>query len=693
MLEQYPTPEQKPQLPEEGVGLAHEEVLDNSAEVNRGFHMHEREVLEYAGSVLDEADAENLKKPSFKALAAALVFCAATSASVESSASTERGTLEPLQDEQQNVTQVVSNKNAQNFQGIQTPFDWSGLALKVEGGQQGVPKNGFEVMSILSLGVDGKTLVMDNYEPVQAAQFYEGVTKDAHRTALRTLWKGIHSAEDYSSFKTLLEGSPLSDQQKLLALQNLGGYLSATYNYDMLKNEEYVVVSDDKMFEGVKSFVEKTKDTEILRTGICGNIHTFLVKTATGLGFDAWLQSGSVRRSDDAVSGHVWAGLIAKDPSGKEQVVFLDYDKIIPTGTMNYQDALGVAERYAEQISLFSSYVGAPGGGRARVKSAAQKSIETASGFTGSERILEDHLQKEIITHPEGLGLSVSDATTEVVLSKDMLAFAFTHMNDSENNPYQSLSNMDALRASLNFGGKHIGIDAGATLLNLSIKDVGGGTIAQREIITHLGADFINSHNFTKGEYERFVVQYGASVEAGTRRILGEGSREVFGKLSGGMLEGTVGAKILYTDPANTGTVYLGVSDTSRVQLSGFEEQETILHEISQKLSVGASVNVHEATVIGFDASIADVEYGQKQNLKTTLTTSGLGVDIEGERVSSDMKMFIPSSEKVSVGVNYHPSGSPIAEIGVFGSVKRDHYKNTSDSDYTVGVKARILVW
>lgn len=692
MLEQYPTPEQKPQLPEEGVGLALEKVLDNTAEVERSLAVHEREILENAGGVLDEAVKEALEKPSFKALAAALVFCAATSANVEASASTEVGALEPLPENQTTVTQSAP-RAMQNFQGIQAPLDWQGLALKVGGGQEESLKNNFEVIGTVGHGFDGVKLVIDSYEPVEASKFYEGVSKEEHRSALFSLWNASYASKDYASFVNKLGSADLNEQQKLIVLQTLGAYLNKTYNDDMLANKEHVVVSDGKMFEGIKSFLNSKDGKNIIPTGICGNIHTTLVKTATSFGFEAWLQGGVVRSKDFAAAGHVWAGLVAKDGGGKEQIVFLDYGKIIPTGTLNYEDALGVAERRNQQILVFDSYVGSPEGPLVPVKSSAQKSVETASGITGSEHILEEHLQNEEIIRPEGLGLSVSNTATEVTFSKDMLAFAFTHMEDKQNNPYQSLASMDALRSSLRFDSKHVGVDAGVTLLNLSLKDLGNGAIAQREVIGNLGLDFINSHDFTKGEYERFVVRYGASIEAGMRKILGEKTRDDQKGLSGGMLEATVGAKVLYTDPANLGTVYVGVSDTKRKQLSDFEDQRVVTQDVSTKFEVGANVNVYEGAVLGLEASIADTEYGKKHTGQVALSGSHVGVKVEGEKVVSEMERFIPSSEKVSAEVSYRPAAMPLAEISVFGSVKNEQYKGADDKDYQVGIKARILVW
>ena len=40
--------------------------------------------------------------------------------------------------------------------------------------------------------------------------------------------------------------------------------------------------------------------------------------------------------------------------------MFLDYGTLIPTGTLNYKDALGIAEKYHRSVSgeVFSNYVG-----------------------------------------------------------------------------------------------------------------------------------------------------------------------------------------------------------------------------------------------------------------------------------------------------------------------------------------------
>ena len=246
-------------------------------------------------------------------------------------------------------------------------------------------------------------------------------------------------------------------KKKLCALQGLGNDLARTYNYDMLKNDKHVEISDEEMFQALHSNKP---------SGICGNIHTFMVKAAERLGVEAWLQNGFTSKTE-----HVWMGAMVEN-QGKKEIVFVDYNNVIPTGTSNYKEAMGVIERRNKEIALFNSFVGDTKEVLFPVKSYAQETMEKAAGFEEIGKGLSERLETGEIQKERKLEIKFGPEMKEIKFDRDNIGLYYINYQNS-GNVYNSLENLNAVRGSLRLGGKKLGAETDLTMMHFDIKDLG----------------------------------------------------------------------------------------------------------------------------------------------------------------------------------------------------------------------------
>ena len=518
--------------------------------------------------------------------------------------------------------------------------------------------------------------------------FYQQLSHEDRSETVMELDKIIRgSANSGDFFQKLSAAENLNDTQKILILQNIGKWLSQTYNFDMLDRNEYVVISDDIMFENMKLYYETR---EIKSTGICGNIHAFMVKAAQQMGTEAWLQSGVVGK--DQPEGHTWMGALANDSSGNKQIVFLDYANLIPTGTRNYSDALGIAERFHNRLNTFSSFVGTPEETLFPVESRAEKTVKEVAGFKGAEKGLSERLEAGKIIRPEEMNIEVSPETKKIEFSKNHLALAYIYYKDI-GNPYQSLESLQALRESARLENKKFGLDWDVTILNLNIKDLGNGILTQNEIINRLNAEFINSQELSKSEYGKFALNYGLTIANGMRFINAHFNRE---SLIAAKLEGSAGMRLIYINPQETGKFFIETTESGRLQNSDPQKQREVLKEIGNKLKIGGSVEVRTGAIVNLESALHNLEYGDKKEFTAGIEKDKLKVRFGGELTASKFEKFIPSSEKISAEIGYKlgMENRPKGEILIFGSQLKEHYGEQDEPNkYETGVKMRIFLW
>lgn len=503
--------------------------------------------------------------------------------------------------------------------------------------------------------------------------------KDAFASFERSIADSLNAADFFSALKD--RSDRFNAGQKILFLQLLGTALYQSYNYDMAKEDSRVRMGGDTMIGALKAVAQG--ETEIPQTGMCGNIHTFLVKSAEALGVEAWLQEGETQKA-----GHVWAGAVRESDNGKE-IVFFDYGTLIPTGTLNYEKALGIAERYFGRVDLFGSYIGNTREVMFPVESAAHKKMKEATGMKDAGERMEKFLESGKIPHEEKtLEIKISPDTKEIEFSGDTIGLAVFNFEDQKN-PYQSLEEMNAVRGRLRFGGEHTGIEAETTILHATLKDFFKKTPASYrqfdEIVSNLAVDYVNDHALAKGEFGEFAIRYGATVQSAISYLMGQEGYRTKHELSSGM-------RFVYTNPGNTGKFYIGATGAAGTRLSDFEKQEDVLEETSRTMTLGAKLKVSEAVILDFDARQGVRQWGTRTELRAGVAGETISGRIEHEEDASRYKRFVPDKEKIGAGISY--KGGPKWEIDVFGTKTTERYAD-AEAEESAGaeIKLRIFLW
>jgi hypothetical protein len=83
---------------------------------------------------------------------------------------------------------------------------------------------------------------------------------------------------------------------------------------------------------------------------------------------------------------------------------------------------------------------------------------------------------------------------------------------------------------------------------------------------------------------------------------------------------------------------------------------------------------------------------GDSFDVKTGVKYGQLEANIEYEKNTSNYKDFVPSSEKIEVGVIY--KGGPKWEVDVIGAKTTENFKDDqSNGIYNAEVKLKIFLW
>ncbi|MFH1255487.1 MAG: hypothetical protein V1667_03395 [bacterium] len=522
---------------------------------------------------------------------------------------------------------------------------------------------------------------ISTFENLTQSDFYKDFPEKEYKEAVKFFYDSIRSSDTVKDYcQKLNQRENFSGRQKTPILQILGAYLSDTYNYDMLDEKSTVKVSDEVMFNSVKLLAQTGEKKQ---TGICGNIHTFLSKAAKEMGMEAWTQSVSQNRE-----GHICTGFISKEDGQDKQIVFLNYGAIIPTGTLDYKDALGILERQMGAISALDSF--ASSDRMLLVKSRAQEKIEQAAGIADTGQNMENKLAKGRIEKEENsLDIKISEETKSISLTKDCVGLTFFNYENAEQNPYQSLEDLNALRGSLNLKGEKFSLQEDATILHLNLKNLEGGNIAYDEFINRIAADFIDRHQFNKSRYGQFVLNYGASLQTALRLAIDE---EIRAETSGVMGEGATGARMIYLDPNNIGKFYIGVSEVFQGQVNNFEEQNLTAKTIAENFTVGEEIEIREGKILNLEAVKSNLDWGKKMEIKGGLAGKKWRGEIKHEKSKSEYERFIPSGQKNTVEIGY--KGGPKWEVDVLGFRADEKYADAPEQkSYGAEVKMRIFLW
>ncbi|MFA5997600.1 MAG: hypothetical protein WC791_03900 [Candidatus Paceibacterota bacterium] len=601
---------------------------------------------------------------------------------------------------EENIVQMAQKSTEKNSVA---PFDWSKIAKTIEisagitventkkYNTENIDSRDWRAIENSSFYGDFK----NQYWEVSPApgerhfESYEGQAEKAFVTAAR----GSSSAQEFFDNLALQSNEFKDERQKIIALQKLGERLGYVYDYDMEKADTHVTLSEDAIFQALKDPLHYT-------AGICGNIHTFIMKAAQSMGMEAFMQSGS----SEWGGKHVWVGLVA-EKDNKKEIIFLDYGTAIPTGTLNYKDALGVAERHHREVAVFNNYVGDEHGVLFPVDSRATEVLKRAAGIEDPTIGLERNLERGVMETGESkFEVKISPETKEIKLGSNTIGLTFFNFQDAYQNSYQSLKEVNAWRGNVGVYGEKGGIGASATVINMSIKDLEKRAwwedkkeSSVSEVITSLFASYIDNKQFTKEEYGQFKMNWGATLSAAMNAPLGdreEGSKENY---VGGEMLGAVGARLIYLDPNNVGKFYIDASQEHRLSINDFQEQKIFIKKVSDKIKIGAEVQVFEANILNLEVGAKKSDWGDTLSLKSSVSDGDSKISFTYEKSKSDYERFVPSSKKAEIEAV--GQFGPKWEISIIASDKNEHYKggdafNGGNNDIlNLGIKAKMLLW
>lgn len=637
--------------------------------IKENFENEEGKVVNEAVSFLEKIEPEKYKNKSVNLLLALSLFIGASTAFAG-----EQKTDKELPD--MGEAQILKKQDKKNSKNQIANFDIKKIIPKIEISMGGRMEN-LKPFNAEEISFEGQGKSNFYQETSEKEFFYD------HIVFNQVVGMSENAEEFFNNMSSL--GAQLNDRQKASVLQNIGLVLGETYNMDMLAKNEHIEIADDASFQALKAryFNEGSK----IRSGICGNIHAFLTKTAMSMGIEAWLQSG-----ETPGGRHIWSGMVLGEGEQK-QIVFLDYGKLVPTGTLNYKDALGIMEREHKAISIFTNFAENKDG-VFRVKSRAVDVIERASGVIGSMNILEQNFKNnEIIKNDSGVEVRLTPEIKEIKLTSKMLGLSFFKFDDVNNNPYQSMEDMSALQASYRTVNdlKSLSADLRATVLHMNIKDLYGETTAENDLITRVAFEYLDKKQLTKSQYGEFVANFGATLEGAISVPLGRRENKKTDYIAGAG-EGAIGAGLIYLDPNDIGKFYVRAEEVATITSSDMVDIQFIAQKAQEKFIVGADVKVFEGQVLNIEAARSNLSWGEARSIKSGLTGGKLNFGMGYEKVDSEQTRILPSTEKSKLELGYN--GGPKWRVDVIGSKTKEQYKDAKSNDiYTAEVKLRMFLW
>jgi hypothetical protein len=390
----------------------------------------------------------------------------------------------------------------------------------------------------------------------------------------------------------------------------------------------------------------------------------------------------------------VWAAAVVKDENGDGQIVDINYESIIPTGTLNFKDSLGVMEEYMKGVNFFGSYVGnADGGVLFPVKSLAGEVTSEAVGLEDTNNRMEHNVAAgEVSPEVKGVTISISPEKLAMKMTGDTFGLVYTNFKNRRDNPYQSVDEMNALQGNAHLGNENFGVKANATIVHMSVKDLAGGTFIQNDLALGVIADYVDSHAFTKKDYGQFALNWGATFQAALATTAY--SKEGLSHSGDGMFEGGEAVRAIYINPSETGKFYLDVSGLSRGITDNYEDQKSVLKKVSETFTAGTEVAVNEAQILNLEVAKSNFDWGRKISFEGGIKGETWSANASYEKSSSDYEQFVPSAEKISAELGKKVNfGETKGEIVVLGSTSTEHYKGAHPSgSYGAEIKMRIFI-
>ncbi len=441
-----------------------------------------------------------------------------------------------------------------------------------------------------------------------------------------------------------------------------------------------------------------TLNQEYLASGVCRDIAVFQAKLAHQMGMkDSFTTNASWKGNSHVVSGF-------RDETGN--IVFVNYDAIVPTDTPNMKMALKYLEDNQESIALqyLISRGQDEGEDLIRIKSEASETIEDIA--RGTSRKIEDQMGDVIeaggLRQTEtGIDFAVEKNRTNLELSLDtiagsvILSTTYHNLQDREAN---AINQATSGRLGYEVGNETIQAGVGTSIAHLELKasDLEGNRIKLNKLFVDL---YLKTHK----EFEMtdsIHYQIGAIVDAIVDIGLDQKS------FSSAEMEIATGQKLSYV--SNNLEVYVGLQTKhapvpEAVQKSSLNPSVYTMTNDLLAANVGADIGL--GTVSGYRVSLAAMgqagtqslglaeEYKGKARLSAEEEEGKGGMYIEGDINYTDSHDFRINEEMEvggAAGYRTEMKGGMLEISGfAFNNLSMGEFKDPRLDDFGFGFKVK----
>ncbi len=468
--------------------------------------------------------------------------------------------------------------------------------------------------------------------------------------------------------------------QKLTYLGKTAADLSAIYDIAQLsKGVKYT--SNEELFKALQAY-NKTGKIDLL-AGVCGPHHTFLASLAQELGIEAWAQEGKTQSSLHAVTG------MMLEVNGKKEIVFINYGAVIKTGTDNYRDAFSVLERQLNGVGLGEKFFTDKDGNAVTfVKSRATEKLEEVAGIKGTEEILEN-----TPTINKSLEIQINPESQKFEISQRYINLMVTNYQNKKDY-FNSIKELQALRLGLKAGLKGFSIKNDISVVHMQLKDIQGSNmffqdrnIPTNYLINNFVVNWFGNKEITKSEYGKLMLEMGGTAQIAVQHTLST-DRTVYGN---NLISDEYGAKGRLVFIGEKGKFFIEAKSVQNIGFKNFRGGSDLRNfNLLTQLKIGGSVQVHEGTIVGFNAAVRQ-EFGTNSyKAGIDLKMPNFSFSVEGRQENSKL---IQLQENTGVTLSATKiltmANVPKAEISVYGTIGRDKDSNKNQ----MGLQTKVFLW
>jgi len=534
------------------------------------------------------------------------------------------------------------------------------------------------------------------FEKLKDNPFYEDLKIEQARDAKYHVIRALDEAGDAETAKQAernfidylkgQEAANLPESQKILMLQYFGDILAENYNEEMLDLNKEALRGEIPLSEFIESAAHYLRTGEKMPVGVCRHINTRLATIGQKiLGLDTFA-TGVLQGSP-----HITAGFKSKETGN---IMFLDYDHIIDSGTADFQKAQAVYERMHVGIIAAGSPVSNAEGKRlTSIQSRAGKDIYEAGQLKHPEESVEKNLINGEILHEKGLDIIITPEKQQIKLDNDKLVLAYTHF-DRNSDPYNSLAQLHSLSVGRRFGGSHKELSLGTAIFQKQIKDLGTGVVNDPEILARIGGQYADRKDLS----ENWSLGFAAAAEASAIYNLKSAKPSAVGTIdafSSVDLRTSHGARLNYYDPESPLQFHIGAKQNIDFAPSNIQGVIEITPQIaSTKLEVGAKTDIAGKAEVDISGEFNKTDYGKVIAAQAEIKAGNFSVSGEYRKTDSDL-FFVPNNEHGKLAItkeNVPFLDKAKGALTIFGAIDKEDFGGPmgKEANKEFGVKAII---